>query len=265
MRFSYFLRGVIYVSALLCITANAQTVNWMNWTAPGAYPLNNAVPAYTYANGASGTLTLPDTSVVNVTLTGEVLDQSCFTVALGGCPGGYWAGQGWTGAAFPVGTFTSTNVPSVPPTVNLIVQAGYQLTQHTLTFSQPVTNVVMNIISLGNPGGLSAYQFTRDFTILSQKSTCVVATGVNCLVKNGLTLSGREGAGTIQFLGTYSTITWTVTVPEYYSGFNVGVTSFAAPVSSSAEPVPTLSEWGMGLLVGMMMLLGATRMRGRKS
>ena len=40
---------------------------------------------------------------------------------------------------------------------------------------------------------------------------------------NNLTLNGQEGAGTILFKGLYSSISWTVTVPEDFSGFNFGI------------------------------------------
>jgi len=83
-------------------------------------------------------------------------------------------------------------------------------------------------MSLGSVGHPSAYQFTQDFSILSQDGNCNTESNANCMAKSGTTLTGEEGAGTIEFFGTYSSISWTVTVPEYYSGFNIGVTSVAA-------------------------------------
>ncbi len=253
MSYRHFLRArfaflaFIFTTMGICAPASAQTVNWMSWTAPGAYPSSNPAPPYTYTSSATGSLTLPDATVVGVTLSGEVVDQSCFTVTLAGCPAGYWKSTGWS--ASPAGTFTNANVPALPPNENLITQAGYQNAVHVLTFAQPVTNVVMNIISLGSPAQASAYQFTQDFAILSQDSRCNTTTGERCLVKSGLTLTGKEGGGTIQFLGTYSSISWTVTVPEYYSGFNVGVTSAAPPAAAGATPVPTLSQYSLMLLI----------------
>jgi len=198
------LKLLIAASALLSSFAMAQTVNWLNWTAPGSYP-SSVSGGGTTINYASGSLTLPDSTVVTATLTGEVISQSCFTSP---CTSGFsWAG---TGAS---STYRSTNVPSLPPNNNLIAQSGYANASHTLTFSQPVTNVVMNVYSLGNPSSQSAYQFTQDFVILSQDSRCVPSTGYYCLVKTGQTLTGKEGNGTIQFVGTYSAITWVVSVP----------------------------------------------------
>uniref|UniRef100_UPI00286A0F9F PEP-CTERM sorting domain-containing protein n=1 Tax=Armatimonas sp. TaxID=1872638 RepID=UPI00286A0F9F len=45
---------------------------------------------------------------------------------------------------------------------------------------------------------------------------------------------GAEGNGVIQFTGTFSTLTWTVTSGENWTGFQVGV-----PTVVSAAPEPT--------------------------
>lgn len=251
------LRALLQTCALLLlwtaqVAAHAQTVNWVTWTSPGSYPSNNPSPfAYSYTNGASGTLTLPDNTVVTVTLTGEVTRDSCFTTTISACPSGYWRTiGGWSGTTYaPAGTYTSTNVPSLPTNANMIAQAGHvpAVARHTLTFSQPVTNIVMPIFSLGGgTGGMSAYRFDQDFTLLSQSPKCANPTpGTNpaweCLSVQGRTLSGHEGAGTVQFTGTFTSLSWEVTVAEIYSGFNIGVTSAAftnqTPLTLNASPL----------------------------
>ncbi len=232
-------RALLQTCALLLlwtaqVAAHAQTVNWVTWTNPGSYPSNNPAPNYNYTNSASGSLTLPDNTVVTVTLTGEVTQYSCFTTTITACPNGYWRNiGGWGGTTYaPAGTYTSANVPSLPTNANMIAQAGHvpAVARHTLTFSQPVTNIVMPVFSLGGGAGLSAYRFDQDFTLLSQSPKCTNPTsGTNpaweCLSVQGRTLTGNEGAGTVQFTGTVTSISWEVTVAEVYSGFNVGVTS----------------------------------------
>ena len=205
----------------------APTVNWMNWTSPNGYPNSNASPSYTYTTSATGSINMPDGSVVNVGLEGEVLSVSCFTLASTDCPPSSWRNWGGWGPSttFPAGTFTSTNVPDVPPNANLITQAGYTNQKHTLKFDRAVTNIVMNVFSLGRVNQLSAYQFDQPFSMLSQNPNCAPVTRENCLAKKGNTLEGLEGSGSIQFTGTFTEISWTVTVPEYFSGFNIGVTS----------------------------------------
>lgn len=255
------------VLGLAPLGARAQTLNWMQWTAPAGYPANytGGPTPYAYVNGASGLLTLPDSSVVTVALTGEVAEYSCFETLITSCPAGWWrsTARGWgPNTQYPVGTFTSANVPTVPNTANLVTQAGYvpSVARHTLTFSQPVTNIVMTIVSLGGTTGQSAYQFDQDFMLLSQHPSCAgavtdAAPQNNCLTVHGRTLTGREGSGALQFTGTFTSISWEVTVPEVYSGFNVGVTSAsftaqdplvlaATPTAIPAGGTSTLSTTG---------------------
>lgn len=221
-----------------CNLASAQIVNWMNWTPPSSYGqtanyTSFGFPAtYAYALGVNGSLTLPNGTVVTASLTGEVLSNSIF--------------------------------PS------LVSQAGYSPhADHILTFSQTVNNVLMNVGSLGNGGQQSAYRFNQDFVILTGE--CVTPGLNNCLWKTmdgGLpTLNGREGSGRIQFLGTYNQISWTTTVPEYYSFFNIGVTSADPPgyvAPSAVKNIPTLSEWGMIFMASLILMFGIRKMRHGK-
>ena len=239
----------------LSLGVRAQTISWANWVAPANFPNHYPGPptAFDYTNGVTGSLTLPDTTVVSLSLVGEVNGtDSCFSSSLAGCPtgAGYWKDgvKGWQeggSAVFPAGTFTSANVPSLPPQASFISQTGYVDQNHTLTFSKPVSNIVMNVVSLGG-GRVSAYQFTQDFVILSQDPRCTTpgSLGFYCLVKTGNTLSGWEGSGTIQFKGTFSSISWSVTQPEYYSGFTIGVTSKAVSPGITKTFSPTTVNAG---------------------
>lgn len=237
--------------------ANAQTVNWMVWNAPASYESFYAPQNFSYTNGATGQLTLPSGTVVYFEMTGEVIQYSCFAASSSSCPGYFGSIGGWGG--YPPGTFTSTNVPSLPPDANEIAQTGYTNPLHTITFYSDaartipttVENIVMNVYSLGG-GSQSAYRFTQNFEILSQNPTCPgglqgTVGATNCLWKvdespAGYTLYGYEGAGTIQFKGTFSSISWTVTVPEVFSGFNIGVTSAGFDPPCSQIDALTLDE-----------------------
>lgn len=246
-----FLGGVVMLSPL-----NAQTVYWAEWGAPDSYPFTERDGPYTvrFANGVTGKLGLQDGSIIDVTLSGEVLDESCFTVDLTGCPSansfgagsprtGWWktARRGWNG--FPVGTFTSANVPNLPNNQNLLAMSGLDAAyaKHTLTFSQPVTDVVMNIVSLGGTAGQSTYAFSQDFNLLSQDTGPFP---MEPLVKVGRELTGKESSGTIQFVGTFSSIEWVISVPEYFSGFNFGTTS------AGTSSLTLRNQWRPGAVDG---------------
>ena len=139
---------------------------------------------------------------------------------------------------FPVGApYTSTTVSNLPPTSDIIAIVG-DGTTHTITFTGPVTNPVMAIVSLGQPSLHTSYNFDQPFTILSDGPGWWGSPGT-LLNPSGNVLQGIEGDGTIQFIGTYSTITWTGSNGEVWNGFTVGV-----PV-----PVPpTALLLGSGLL-----------------
>jgi PEP-CTERM motif len=91
----------------------------------------------------------------------------------------------------------------------------------TITFSTPVTNPIMSIFSLGQPGVTSNLNFNAPFTILSSGPNAYYGF-VYLNELSGNVLSGQEGNGTIEFIGTYSSISWTNTGEEYWHGFTVG-------------------------------------------
>ena len=71
---------------------------------------------------------------------------------------------------------------------------------------------------------------------------------------DGNILEGREGHGTIQFLGTFSSISWTIPTYEHWHGITVGIPGVADP---PAAPAP-----GVLLLVGMGAAWSAICRRG---
>ncbi|MFE1574435.1 hypothetical protein ACFIQG_22005, partial [Comamonas odontotermitis] len=229
--------GLIFMGISLYAQAT-PTLTWAAWTAPAVYPLTATGPAgnYSYTTQINGVLAMPNNSSVNVTLTGEVMSNSCYAVTNTECGAAGLYASGWiyspAGGTYPSGTFTSVNVPSLPSNANQITMAGFApgATVHTLTFSQPVSNIVMVIGSLGNAGGPATYTFTQDFAILSQDSSRTA------FVKNGTSLTGAESSGTIQFTGTFTSLTWTISQPEWFASFNFGATS--APLAPTNTAVP---------------------------
>jgi PEP-CTERM motif len=188
--------------------AAADTFSWTNWQS-------------STAGTVTGALNLGST--VNVTYTGEIDFTQLNNT------GTFYYGP------------SSTYVGG-PATKDMIAISGTTAT-HTFTFSSPVTNLAMAIVSLGQPGRPVTYNFSDVFTILSQGAGIPFGGCATCLTGSGTSaLQGTEGDGIIEFLGTFSTLSFTVTNSEFWNGFTIGAVS-----TTSTAPVP---EPGSALLLG---------------
>ena len=179
--------------------AIAAPVAWTDWT----------VSQFGTNGSASGTLKLAGGDV-QVSFTGPVFDgQTC-----GGT--NYWN--------YPA-TYMSTLVSNVPTGTDIIQTHKATTTPNVIQFSQPLTNPVMAIVSLGRDNFMGPiqvqYDFDQPFDIISQGTG---AFGNGPLTElPGDVLEGFEGHGVIQFQGTFSQITFSVDVDEQWHGFTVGV------------------------------------------
>ncbi len=145
----------------------------------------------------------------------------------------YYTGPG----GGPPSPYTSATVPNNPTTSDMIAITGGNLTVDTFTFSAPVTNPVMAIVSLGQPSLPVNYNFSAPFTVLSDGPGWWGPPGIITNI-GGNILQGIEGDGTIQFIGTYTSINWTAyPIGEYWNGFTVG--------SPTAVPLPG-AVWLLG-------------------
>lgn len=212
------------------------TTNWTNFSTPVGATYDSNIPEgaerdtpFTYWLGATGTVVDPnDNSPVNVTVSGEIAEVSCFTNS--GCQGQY--------VTPPVTSDFTTYVGSgTTASTDFLAQTGYvqsgQSTAHTVTFDRAVDNVVMSIWSLGDVNSISELNFTNDFQILSYSSDAdpSAAGGSDVGLRatgdatTGYKLQGYEGDGYIAFVGPVTTISWQVTQPELYSAFNFGLST----------------------------------------
>jgi hypothetical protein len=124
-------------------------------------------------------------------------------------------------------------------------------TTHTITFGTPVVNPVMDIVSLGQAGIDTQY----DFSLSSGQSMSILEQGPSygfwgcdtCLSLSGTTLTGTEGDGVIQFIGTFTSLTWTGANPENWNGFTFGV-----PVVDPPNATPEPATWASTLLVALI-------------
>ena len=197
------------------ISANVgagNTVYYVDWTA--------ADPS---GGTASGVIDLP--GVPDVTVEFEALNPdnspSSFLGAQLGCGTNYWS---------PTTPYISTEVPSAPPNCELLRLTGGSGAIYKVTLSEPVANPIMAIVSLGQSGVNIDYDFDAPFTIVSQGAGYFTGGCTTCVLQNlpGDILRGNEGHGTIKFIGTYDTFSWTVPNPEFWHGFTFAIQSTTA-------------------------------------
>lgn len=170
-------------------------------------------------------------------------------------PDSYTFGSG-TGNPGNGESFTSANVPlaQLPENgdhiglVGASVDDGGNPTQ-TLTFYSDagrttpveVSDIIMIIGSLGGDHtpptpSTAVWDFTQDVVVLSDNRAVAGATGLTRTVKDpggtgaDYQISGLEGSGAIQFVGSFSELSWTVSAPEIWASWNIAATS--VPVSS---------------------------------
>ena len=185
--------------------SGANTAYYVDWTSAN-------VPGGT----ASGVITMPDASTINVSLSTS--------------SGGFYGAQTSGGTNFwnPSAPYISAQVPNAPPDADIIQLQGGTSTVYTVTFSQPIVDPIMAIQSLGSGPNVITYDFNAPFTIVSQGVGYHGGCGTCLRIKPGDVLEGQEGHGTIKFLGTYSSFSWTVPNPEVWHGFTFAARSSLA-------------------------------------
>ncbi|MFZ5550810.1 MAG: hypothetical protein ACOZJX_19080 [Pseudomonadota bacterium] len=98
---------------------------------------------------------------------------------------------------------------------------GTGTTKYKITFSRPVTDPVIAILSLGRSGIPAKYTFVQTPTLVSS-GIGYYGGCAECLVVNKRSVVGTEGHGVVRFVGTYQTISWTQPDYENWHGIQVG-------------------------------------------
>jgi hypothetical protein len=169
---------------------------WADWT------------TYTIGDdgGATATLNIDDASVA-LTYSGQLYNAQ----AEAGLP--YWT---------PDTAYKSAVVLNGPPAIDNIMLAGGDNRTHTLTFSAPVTNPVLALMSVGSVDTTTVCRFDDDFELLSF-GPGYYPQGEPLKHLPDHVLAGRESNGTIRFVGTYTKISWKSVLSEPWYGLTVGV------------------------------------------
>ncbi|MBX3388065.1 MAG: hypothetical protein KF691_01275 [Phycisphaeraceae bacterium] len=194
---------VVLVIGAASESVHGAPVDWAAWTSSTGPSVSGT---------AQGTIATSSGSV-SVTYSGEIFFSQVNSAGIY-----YYA---------PDAPYLSATVSNAPPRADIIaLQGGVGSGTHTLTFTPPVENPVMAIVSLGQPSIVVTYDFDVPFTILSYGPGYWGGPGTLNNI-GGKRLTGVEGHGTIRFIGTVSSINWTIPNPETWHGFTVGLLGVA--------------------------------------
>ena len=221
--------------------AYADTIAWTKWTS--ATPSNDA--AHT-PGSATGTVSTDLYGTITVTYSGQNLGLLTNYPSWG-----------------PTSTFTGGEVGNPPPAANNALKiVGGQTYTETITFSQPVADPIFAIWSLGSPIVPAYFDFNEPFNVLGGgRSNEYGGTG---LVDAAPNIFGHEGNGIIQFIGTYTTISFTTPDYENYYALTFGendtLTSQIPNPPPNPSPVPEPSTFVL-LATGALGSMGMLRRR----
>jgi hypothetical protein len=138
--------------------------------------------------------------------------------------------SGWGAVQFaPASTFESATVGNAPPPTGMIALSGTASATQTLTFSEAVKDPLVAVLS----GASLQFDFDATPTLLSSGGFVLggTATFAGGITVSGQTLTtaagtGSDGAGVVEFVGTFTSLTFTMPAAESpccFSVFTVGV------------------------------------------
>ena len=220
---------------LAAAPATADTYNYVDWDA--------ANPA---GGTASGVITLPDASTVNVSF--KATDVT-------GAPGNFSFAQTAGGINYwsPSTPYISAQVENAPPGTDIVALVGGQNQIYTVTLSEAIKDPIMAIVSLGSPSIPTTYEFNSPFEIVSQGTGYWGGNATTLQQLPGNILRGDEGHGTIRFLGTFSTFSWLVPTGENWHGFTFGIrTTERLDPDVPAVPLPAAVWPALMMMTGIV-------------
>jgi len=205
---------VFFAVVLLVTSPAAFAVSWTDWNS-----ITTGAPG-----SANGTITRASDTV---------------TVELTGFLSGFYDGTYYYNPAATFGNLSPSDIieERSPGSV-------------TLTFSKPVVDLYVALISVGNPSYNVSYTFQNlqnPIEVVSYGYTDSFGfSGPIIYELNGNTFTGAEFSGILKLPGTYSSITFSFSPVEWWHGFNIGVDSVGG-TSTVPEPA-TMLLLGLGLI-----------------
>jgi hypothetical protein len=220
------MRRLILASTLITATlaisgANAATVDWTNW---------NAATSTGQTGGAvTGTI-----GSVDISYSGEISTAHGMTTQPLYTPTSSWVGG------------TVSNAPP-PNSLTISLQGGPGTLTDTITFTNgPVLNPILSIWSLGQGGDPTSFVFTTSNFTIEQSGPNDPYGGTGFTLTDPSTVVGEESAGSIQFNGLVSSISWTNPQFEDFYGVTVGLSSAVPEPSTLALLI--LGFFGLGFM-----------------
>jgi len=194
------------VAAALAVSglANAATIDWNTWS-----------------SNSAGTIST-SSGPISVTYSGEMSGQYANYPSWG------------PSSTFADGTIVANAPVAANGIVRLIGGNGREAGLDTITFSMPVVNPVFSIWSLGQGGNTASFHFLGATPVFVAGGPGAEYGGSSISV-SGNNVFGTEGNGTVQFIGTFTSLSWTNPVAEDWYGFNVGVAEVARAVPEPGE------------------------------
>ena len=201
----------------ICNSAEGA-VQWMNWvTGTENYPSSVSI----------GSLNAP----TDVTFNGSSIIRQT------GAGTDYWS---------PSAPYISASVTNAPTPAHMIGVVDFAAS-HSITFASPVTNPYMALVGLGSSTQQTQWAFDTPFTIVSFGSGFFGGAGSLTDIGSN-TLQGDEGSGVIQFVGTFTSISWTIANGEQPWSDEANITGITVGV----VPTPgVLAALGMGSLLAV--------------
>lgn len=219
-------RGVAGIASVILFgglnVAHAATVSWVDWEDT------------TDAKTAVGSMAFgPETITVTFTSTAGL------AIWKNGEPS---PGE-WTTPNVAYDPWGVTGAPN--PTDIVRVQGSLiNVAQYQVSFSRPVLDPVLAMLSVGYSGFTTSFAFDSAPTLLSEGQG-KYGGGPGSLTVVGNTVSGQEGNGVIVFPGEVTSISWTIPQFEACCGQDFTVGAYAV------VPIPT-AIWLFGSALGLM-------------